>query len=684
MTMRGITRLLLCTTALALSSGAWGQEGAGTPLTEQQKVEIVARLDKLEAEAKSLRQLLEPEVAQTERPSIPATPAWSFDTAANAKWEGDLQLFIAAIDREVADPDKKSARVSQAKNLRALQADTRRYRQDWLSGVVAARETEAARDQTFERLQKYRTEANKPGNSALATVISREEGLLKDQNKKLTNLIAEVGLKYQVFSAQKNSVEVARNEVVLEPDARVELENAARASGAKLQKIIEKREELKCSLDNEEALRSLEPNDCRFLAEAEPVRVQRSQGAISLPDRPVDRRGVTTQLTTSGDKAAVTLKLAGSIKRRTFDRSAGDPWQRADSISYSVGITADVADSKSRIAGDSEKEKDLSTLDRIDERVKLVGSIGYNWYDVEPGDAWIARAGKMRDEITQACRKDQAAAETAFPSTCQGPQLLDWLFAPDGKGGYRNPKEVAAFDAVYWGPAEKVARSGIGLTGEIARPRLEYFNFTTKLIENSLKQGALTKAIDLTNIPADFYTGKSSRRREITFSIGAYGFYRVGDVSVTSRALTLIPSVTYKHAFEKPDKVTICAAPPAGATIVTTEFCKAISPNDGKIVGSLNPALEARFYLPNSSRLFPWLVPAIGLAPKFSFEQRKDDNRRYSFDMPIWFGASSDGALNGGVALQHQWGGRDAEGELRPKDTAVSVFVSTTFDLGSK
>lgn len=679
--MRGIGYLLSGICAAALSSGVWAQDTGSKPLTPVEKAAIATRLDALEAEAKALRQLLGQDKPKTE---VRKGKEWTFDTPADLARDRQLQALIAALDAQAAEAPEPSRKplLERAKRLRDLDSDRRRYRQDWLAAVVAVHKADDEAEAAKERSERY---PNAPGHPVRKTEDEAYQAKVKAANE----LAATVEPKYHLYLAQEKIFDenVEREFVELakvSPTIQANVDAEISAEKKRRDTLWADLDRNPCSLETETTRRVLAPNGCRFLAEATPVKVLRSEGSISLPDRPVDRRGVTTQLTTSGDKTALTLKVAGSIKRRTFLPDE-DFWQRAESISYSLGVTADVADSKGRLLGDSEKEKDLETLDRIDERTKLIGSIGYNWYDREKSGSWDARAKKLRDDAAKACREDQAAAETAYPSTCEGQQLLEWIFAADGKGGYRNPKQVEAFNAVYWGAAEKVARRGVGLTGEISLPRLEYYKFGKAMVPNPLKQGALSETIDTVNIPPEFYAGKPLKRREVSFSLGAYGFYRFGSPSPTQPALTLIPSLTYKRDFEKPGEVTICPAAAApGATVVTTQLCKEISPSEGEIVNSLSPAIEARFYLPNKTRFLPWLLPGFGFAPKFSFEQREDENRRYAFDMPFWFGMNDEGTLTGGLAFQHQWGGRDTDGALRSKDTSLSIFVSTTFDLGSK
>jgi hypothetical protein len=204
---------------------------------------------------------------------------------------------------------------------------------------------------------------------------------------------------------------------------------------------------------------------------------------------------------------------------------------------------------------------------------------------------------------------------------------------------------------------------------------------TTK-VDNPFKPGQSIDVIDTKQLPQSFVDEKPLFNREFTYTVGAYGFYRIGGTRPTDRALTFIPALTYKRAFTKPDEIQICPVALPGAPLQTTEQCRSAFASKGKIAKSLIPSLETRFHLPNRL-LAPWLIPSFGFAPKVSFEDDLDGDRRYGFEMPIWFSLNSDGALNGGIAFARQWGGRGADGPRDP-ESSLSLFFGTTFDLGSK
>ncbi|HEX8583362.1 MAG TPA: hypothetical protein VF680_03010 [Allosphingosinicella sp.] len=560
-----------------------------------------------------------------------------------------------------------------------------RLRQEWLAAVAAWRVAE----KRVAIATNGRGDGKTPPASDLSPLAADDRRRLLREQAAVEKTAKEIPPKYALYEAQRKALVALKAHAVQElsgkAPARVQVVGAEQQRQAK----EDTRKERSCVMNTVEEMVKLDPNACRFDAEAFAGAAGRgTEGTISLPDRPVDRRGVTTQLTTSGDSATATLKLAGNIKFRKIPRepTLENFRQQNRRLSYSVGLTADVADSKRRIGGDKEGAKYPSALDRLDERLKGTASIGFNWFDRRGGATWQRDARNFLESATKACVTDQAK-ETAFPSTCTDAELTAWIFAESDAGGYRNPAEVQAFNSLYWGSDDSVARAGIGLTGEIARPSLDYYTFGTHEIADPLRPGKTKTVVDTAMIPPEFLTGDPESKRLWTYSIGAYGFYRFGETGPRDRAVTFIPSFTYKRAFEKPKKVTLCPGPAAGTPstqVVTSELCEEISPNGGDIKHFVVPAIEARIHLPNRF-LGQWLVPSVGIAPKISFEQDiDDDNTRYSFDMPIWFGLDTAGKLNGGLAFQRQWGGVKSSGAPKEGETSLSIFVSTTFDLGSK
>jgi predicted metal-dependent hydrolase len=619
-----------------------------------------------------------------EIPLEPDPPEWRFEREAALA----LSRQVADTLEELEKKEEKAPRVASAAKatgeneyvaadyrqaadrLEEAHAQYVRSRQDWLSAVAAAARARRAAEAAQDRLKELR-DAPEPH---LQARIAEETKLLARDQAAFQEAAAKVPAKHASYLAHLAALHPVRDHV------------------RKLADVPDSQPETKepsCPIDKVEDREAVNPNKCRFAAEGTAGRI--SQGAFSLPDRPVDRRGITTQLTTSGDKASATIKLAGNSKFRTIPvgtGSVGNFWQSNQSLSYSFGLTADVADSKSRISTIEGGKKYPHALDRLDERLKGTFSLGWNWYDKRSRRAWRGDSDEMYEKARDACIAEQAKTD-ASPSTCFGPQLTDWIFAGDDKGGYRNAAHVTAFDSLYWGSPESVAREGIGLTVEVAHPRLEYYEFTTREVTNPLKPDEPKTVLDTRTLPAEFLTGDPLIRREWTYAVGLYGFHRIGGTAPTDMALTLIPSFTYTRKFEKPEKVSICPVSTAPVEtpppqFATTQLCEEISPNDGEVTKNIVPALEARMHLPNP---FPgrWLIPSVGVAPKISFEHAiDDDNRRYSLDMPIWFGLDSTGKLNGGVSVQHQWGGVKDSGKPKPSETSLSIFVSTTFDLGSK
>ena len=580
---------------------------------------------------------------------------------------------------QLKDPDVRTLLIE-------LKADVDRYQQEWLAARAAldtAEDTLAAIKARIDRDKRLRDRLKIEPD---ATLTAQDQAALTEQEAEVKKLGTALTPKWERYRDERNRFELyfaaAQNKE--NPDVHVVAPELREMPPRLVFRTGER-----CSIDSEPDRIALDPNECRWDAEAagrhqRPAAAGLTPSRVSLPDRPLERRGVTAQLTTSGT-TSLSLKIADTFNWRSFAPEVIEPearFQRTFNWGYSLGIEADVADSKGQIFGFAEDDEEgTAAIDRIDQRLKLTGSLSFNLFDGESRRSFAERGATMQRAAQEACRTDQAAKAPSQRSTCAEEDLLAWIFAQNKEGAYANPTHVEAFNAVYWGSPVKTARAGIGLTASLARPRIDYYPFAFIEVPDPLRPGQTKKVVDLANLPAGFAAGEAIRERHWAYDVGLYTFLRLTDDRAPV-GMTIVPSITYKHDYKKPDKISICPAPATAAALVSSELCQSVHAADAKLETGWVPALELRVRfagLPGFSFLGGrGLIPEMGIAPKLGL-----DGDRWSFAMPIWFTADDKGKLSGGLIFARQWGGDKDDGSPRASSTSVSVFLGTTFDLGS-
>lgn len=586
----------------------------------------------------------------------------------------------AAQEESVSERLDKVERGKVRDQLIELKAEVDRYEAEWLAAKVAldtATEALGATDKRLKRNSELRTALSEAEDPTLAAM---DKKLRDEQEAKVKEARDALDPKWQRYRFERN-----RFQRYLAAAGKWTAPAPLEIAPTLLVKPVKDKT---CSIDSEKELIALDPNQCRWTAEeasrhAGPSEDARSASAVSLPDRPLERRGVTAQITTSGT-TTLSLKIADTFSGRSIntdeDADPEERFQRAFNWGYSLGVEADVGESKGQIFGFAEDEdEDTRAIDRIDQRAKLTGSLNFNWFDGESRSSFVKRGAKMQSDAQEACRKDQAAKPPVFRSTCGAEDLLAWIFAQKEDGSYANPTHVEAFNAVYWGPKVKTARIGFGFNGSVALPRSEYHPFAVVGVPDPFRPGKTKKVVDTANLPASFLAEKPLRERHWAYDLGAYGFYRLtGEPSPVG--LTIVPSISYKHDYENPDKISLCPVQTPG-TVLTSQLCESVQAADAELKESWVPAIELRVRFAGAGFLGGrGLIPEIGIAPKLGQDL---DANRWSFDMPIWFTADDKGKLNGGLIFARQWGGRKDDGTRRDSSTSMSVFLGTTFDLGS-
>jgi hypothetical protein len=579
--------------------------------------------------------------------------------------------------REIRDPDLRQM-------MAALTDDVEKARKEWAEAQIASDRAKESADATTARFQRVRDIRAKLGVSADLDEKHAQE-LVAAANQEATRLEGIASGKKEIYRTLVNSLQTFNGTVT-----RVE-------EGEKLTYSKQPEPAGPCAYDTPAALQKFDPNECRLAAiEKREPRVGHSQNTpapganasqttTSLPGRVLDRRGITTQIT-GGSKDSVSIRLADTFNFRRVSGSGADFRQRIWSWGYSIGVEGKTEGGKARAFGRTEKEskRDAATgLDQLDTSLKLVGSFSFNVYPRETAETFDRRAATVFDDATAACRDDKKRKEPADKPVCDDMDVVRWIFVKDPETGkYLHPSNVEAYDAAFWGPHEKIARWGLGLKYELARPKFDYHPFPTIQVPDPLHPGLTTTVADTSAIPPTLAAKTPLTAGHLQYVLGGFAYYHFPLDKASERfprlsrlGATLVMGLTYKHEYEAADDVTICA--PA-TTPTTIQNCKTVKIADGTLTNTFVPSAELRLLFPGarfwSGRA---LIPEIGVAPKFTYDT---DAGRYGIEVPFWFTTDDKGALSGGLIYARQWGG-EKDGVARKSDSALSLFFGTTFSL---
>lgn len=417
-----------------------------------------------------------------------------------------------------------------------------------------------------------------------------------------------------------------------------------------------------CVIDSDVQRRNLDPNACKFSSQDGARLTQaayRDNAAEDVPiaGNPVDKRGITVSVVGSQASSELTLSLSDNFRSR-WTWTAGEKFQRLTSWGYKIGLTTggkngNLLDFNER----DDKDRLTNQFDRLDAKTKLSLSLFYADYGNETVTEFDDRSAKFYKAAREACRAAQGKAD-AFPSTCEGTQLMTWIFAQKD-GAYLHGDHAAAFGSLYFAPppSVKYARWGAGVNVDVARPGFAYKN---------LPAGAT---------PAELLAAELVKARKFTFTVGPYAFVRMPG-SGDRFGWTLIPSLTLKREFDTEDAVTVCPAPAPGSPI-SLACGDPFLPERPERKTYLVPGLEGRFIF-SGVRLGRFYFPQFGLSPKGSYDT---DAKRWEVVVPALFAVDSAKSLTAGLSLIHRTGGKDDKGDDRKDETGIAIVVGKTFSL---
>ncbi len=418
-----------------------------------------------------------------------------------------------------------------------------------------------------------------------------------------------------------------------------------------------------CVIDTPPQRRALDPNKCKFDSQDNATLVlsrgspNSSTGDVPIAGQPVDKRGITVSIAGSKDSSDLSLSLTDTFRSRRL-WTPGEKFQRLTAWGYKVGVSTggkngNLLDFSER----DDKDRLTNQFDRLDAKTKLSLSLFYADYGSETVSQFEGRSASFYNSAVLACNAAQGKPD-AFPSTCEGQQLMAWIFAQKD-GAYLHGDHALAFGSLYFAPPPtvKYAKWGAGVSVDIARPVFQF---------KDLAAGAT---------PTELLAAALIEERKFTYTISPYLFFRMPGSS-DRFGWTLIPSVTLKREYGTEDAVTICPAATPGEPF-SIKCGDPFLPQRPERKTYLVPGLEGRFIW-SGARIGRFYFPQFGLAPKASFDT---DAERWEFTLPGFFAVDSAKSLTAGLSLIYRTGGENDMGEEIKGETGVAIVIGKTFSL---
>lgn len=529
---------------------------------------------------------------------------------------------------------------------------------EWSSANAAlekAKDSIASIDARIKVLETIK--ADVADASAYEALLATETKAREDLRVSLTKLTDDRSKKWQEYALRRKIAGSMKLRVT--PDVR-------EASSHRVKPNHERSDgqSTTCSLATSEDRARLNPNYCtaagQNLARQMSLSPALSAADLTIPGRPLERRGLSTSITGTKDGTALSLGIADEFRIRSFRAAEESLIQRVSTLGLSATVKTDGGN---LFSFSPEKEGEtLGALDRLNAKSSLSAGLSLNFYPREGSGSFKARGAKLYEDARNACLDEQSKA--AVLSSCQGEQLIAWILAQDAKtGGYAHPNEAAAFNNLYFGSPEPNARFGGGLSIEYARPGFAFLD---------------PKSIDAAAIPA-LLAKKIEPTRYDTWVIGGYLYWRLPE-RVSWFDTTIVPSLSYKDTREKPDEAIFCPAIDTSAPF-NTSGCKTLGIAAPKHIKTWVPGAEVRILF-RGFRLIRFLAPEVALAPKLTLDTDAD---RWGLSVPLYFAVGSDKTLTAGLNFSREWGGLKSD-KTTPKDTesGLSIVVGKTFSVVPK
>jgi len=490
----------------------------------------------------------------------------------------------------------------------------------------------------------------------------------------------------------RDAAKRAQEAAIKADQAWKDLREAAASAGLKLPDIViaivdDPAVAKPCSLDDadDRELLARDPRECESMA------IHRS----GVASKPRDRRGINTVIKGSSQSSNAELKLSFDHFFRLPPASNSDEsFQRAAKSTFTVGVRAPFnKDDKTRAT--------IGKLDELSSAVTLLASYGRAYYPPENlryrdklglnlrlERLYQGADGKGLKTDCETAKADRAKLlahkppePPKLPPTvdCAGPGLLDWIFSVDDAGKFRNPKAVEAYNLVLWSSPAAQPRHGWGVSGEIAKPKFNYYPFKLTDVVDAFDPAKTKTVIDPAFFPSDLSTLNVDDERHLTWSLKGFYFYHLdggAGYSQWFKGTTFKGSIAWQREYDYDDgrkDVQVCPAPAAGIPFTTDQLCRKLN--------IAAPRRETGLILGGEVRqLFdpPAPFPMFAVAPRYTFNVANDRN---GLDIPIYFATDDSGKFSSGFSYGWEWGGYNLDGSRKDKKSGFSIFIETKFDL---
>jgi hypothetical protein len=425
----------------------------------------------------------------------------------------------------------------------------------------------------------------------------------------------------------------------------------------------------------------LAPNSCRkFL-------VQQARPAVGWASEkrfgPPSTFDLSQSLTAGSSSGNAKLEISNTISRfnLSFERDPiSDSFsRRPKNLTFRVAAEAKLEDGIASFIQNNSADRNFFSLERLNTTAQLSGALGINFFPRQSAKEFEALAGKLREEIEQACQKSIREKTTKVVTDCLEPSLTVWLLELKDKK-YARKTLVEKYDQLLWNSDAEYPEFGFGGRFSVGLRNRSFHNFTDE--EGQFDASLVDTGAFFSDPKTSNQFGEISNRP--SYNLGAYGYYHVyGDDLGWGEGLTTIVTATLQNDLPKlrDKEIEICqsdlGAISNDGVFERSDLCEKTLPFKPEFETTIIPSIEFRFGLPEVT----W-TSKLGAALKASAEIGKATGDTLRFEAPLYLSAKKD-VLIGGVGVAHEI--HFVPGKANTSATTFYIFVGRKFSLdGSK
>ncbi|WP_292631718.1 hypothetical protein [Novosphingobium sp. 28-62-57] len=293
-------------------------------------------------------------------------------------------------------------------------------------------------------------------------------------------------------------------------------------------------------------------------------------------------------------------------------------------------------------------------------------------------ESFAARGMNLADKLISQCKAALSAPAPVFgaspskPTACEGDQLLEWAFDPDGANFKDN---VAAYNKAFWEPSDdSIPRRGLGFKATVGTQNFKYIPTSVFAPQGYVPN---KDPIFVSTLNTDDLTTPNlgqQVQREWSFEGTAFIFGHVPIKNSIFEGFTVRPSVTLARRWEVASD--FASKQFCRITVSPVTECKTFNIAAPEAYEAIEPSLNFRTKL-GFAKGNAWTrryVPSIGLSPTISYSSHESRTR---LAVPAFLAVDKDGKFSGGVQYAREWGNTD-----KTKNVSVwSIFIGTNFSL---